>query len=325
MSIPIDDETLKWHQLQAQAEYGRQQLARRMQQDYAVFISYSHADRDVAQRLTSLFDERHIRYVIDEKALQWGDRISEWVQAEIARCTHYLLILSENSAHSQWCAVEYGIATGKGKIILVYQTDPTMALPAFAAPDKATADMGVVAQYFSRELIDLEEVDALIEEILDEPGLKLDEFRSIGGVADGRQAWDAPDRYEIERVRQIYEVPDRSQPVRSGGLVRIELGDLSSQVQLVLHYGKAGGQPDVCEIAYTPELRAAVIVKGSLIRKQGSDAVGVRETSSTGEVRYIPRTPSLQETLNRQAVYGWNASQDFWEIALKRLRQRLTG
>jgi hypothetical protein len=72
----------------------RDKIAARLQEDYAVFISYSHADDEIARSLTDMFDRRGIHYVIDEKELEWTDQIASEVRKRIEQSTHYLLILS---------------------------------------------------------------------------------------------------------------------------------------------------------------------------------------------------------------------------------------
>jgi len=143
-------------------EERRREIATRTQEDYAVFVSYSHADKETTRRLTVMFDRCGIRYLIDEKELQWTDYIAGEVQERIERSTHYLLILSDASAKSQWCAFEFGLATEANKTLCMVMASPEATIPSFAQPVLATADFGAVEEYFSGKLIDPGAVDRFI-------------------------------------------------------------------------------------------------------------------------------------------------------------------
>jgi TIR domain len=190
MGIPISDEYYRNMVVSVQIEEAKREVALRTQDDYRVFISYSHLDRDTAKHITEVFDRAAIRYVIDEKALEWGDKIGDTVRTHLTACTHYLLILSEASAQSQWCSYEYGLADGQGKKVLIVLVG-AVSIPSFAARVLATADLNVVEDYFRRQLIDVTAVDRFIAELLDDGGAKLDTFRRVG-EADGRTVWDSP-------------------------------------------------------------------------------------------------------------------------------------
>src|SRR5262245_6729851 len=104
---------------QVQNEEGRRTVAERLQENYAVFVSYSHADQAFVERIVNVFDSRHIRYVLDKKDLQVGDEIIEWARDRLKQASHYLLILSSTSVNSEWCRVEFVTAHALEKTLLI--------------------------------------------------------------------------------------------------------------------------------------------------------------------------------------------------------------
>jgi len=145
------------------------EVEHRLQEDFKVFISYSHADEEFAKKITNLFDSIGIKnYVIDKKELKWGDDIREFAKQNISQCTHYLLILSEASANSKWCTLEFGIALGTKKEVLLYLTNDEIQVPSYAANVLATSNIDVVSGYFGHDLIRPEAIEKFLMEIIDD-------------------------------------------------------------------------------------------------------------------------------------------------------------
>lgn len=76
---------------------------------FSLFISYSHNDEDFAKRLTNDLQELGIRCWFAPYDLKVGDKIRSVIEESIRSHDKLLLILSENSIHSNW--VEHEVET----------------------------------------------------------------------------------------------------------------------------------------------------------------------------------------------------------------------
>lgn len=324
MGIPINDEMMKWMILQTEMKKQKEEVARRLQEDYKVFVSYSHEDQDVVRELRAILDRSQIRYVVDEKVIGWGDPINERIEAQIEICTHYLLVFSANSTKAPWCSVEYGLARGKGKKVLLFLASRDIEVPPYYASVLATADSREVEEYFSRKLIDPAAVERFIGEILDDSTAKLEEFRRVEEVHEGRNVWDHPNREAIEQeakeLRLYYRLID-DRPKFSDDLIRVELGDIGPGEPLVLHYHNVDYVYPPYHLRYIEDLCAVVIDPP---RRGGeSSPVGVREVTKEGEVHFRRGGGSVEDALHGRNIEGWKTSRSFWETTLRTLRAKL--
>jgi hypothetical protein len=76
----------------------------------SVFISYSHADKELARVLASALRERDLHVWIDEGELKVGDSIIERIATAIAEIDFFLALVSEASRGSNWCRKELALA-----------------------------------------------------------------------------------------------------------------------------------------------------------------------------------------------------------------------
>jgi sRNA-binding protein len=76
----------------------------------SVFISYSHADKELARVLASALQERDLNVWIDEGELKVGDSIIERIATAIAEIDFFLALVSEASRGSNWCRKELALA-----------------------------------------------------------------------------------------------------------------------------------------------------------------------------------------------------------------------
>jgi TIR domain len=76
----------------------------------SVFISYSHADKDLARALAAVLQDRGVRIWIDEGELKVGDSIIERIATAIADIDFFLVLVSESSRSSNWCRKELALA-----------------------------------------------------------------------------------------------------------------------------------------------------------------------------------------------------------------------
>jgi hypothetical protein len=80
--------------------------------DKLVFISYSHADKDIAKTIANELVNRGINVWWDQWDLQPGDSlISKIFEFGLAKASHFLILLSPSSVRSSWVKEELSIAT----------------------------------------------------------------------------------------------------------------------------------------------------------------------------------------------------------------------
>jgi hypothetical protein len=76
----------------------------------SVFISYSHADQELARALAAALEVRGLRVWIDEGELRVGDSIIERIATAIGEIDFFLALVSEASRGSNWCRKELALA-----------------------------------------------------------------------------------------------------------------------------------------------------------------------------------------------------------------------
>ncbi len=117
-----------------------------------VFISYSHVDKDIVEKMTSFFDEVYIPYFLDEKDIKWGDDIKKVIKDTLDNeITHELVIISPASLKSQWVWYELGFATAKKIKVLPYLTHPSIDVPAIISAYNYMTDMKGIKEYFTAQ------------------------------------------------------------------------------------------------------------------------------------------------------------------------------
>jgi hypothetical protein len=76
----------------------------------SIFISYSHADKQLARLLAEALRQRGLRVWIDEGELKVGDSLIERIATAIAEIDFFLALVSESSRTSNWCRKELALA-----------------------------------------------------------------------------------------------------------------------------------------------------------------------------------------------------------------------
>ena len=71
-----------------------------------VFISYNHADKEVARQVRTFLETKHIHVIIDEKDLAPGQSILEFIQQGIKKSDAVVSIVSSKSLESGWVGQE---------------------------------------------------------------------------------------------------------------------------------------------------------------------------------------------------------------------------
>jgi sRNA-binding protein len=76
----------------------------------SIFISYSHADKELARALAGALRRRGLKVWIDEGELKVGDSLIERIATAIAEIDFFLALVSESSRSSNWCRKELALA-----------------------------------------------------------------------------------------------------------------------------------------------------------------------------------------------------------------------
>jgi hypothetical protein len=76
----------------------------------SIFISYSHADKDLARQLAEALRQYGLKVWIDEGELKIGDSLIERIATAIAEIDFFLALVSESSRESNWCRKELALA-----------------------------------------------------------------------------------------------------------------------------------------------------------------------------------------------------------------------
>ncbi len=93
------------------------------QQEFDVFISYSHQDKEMAEQICKLLDQYNISHWIDREGVRHGDDFKEDIVDAIIGSKILLFISSTNSNKSRNTVKEVGLAEKSNKVILPIRID----------------------------------------------------------------------------------------------------------------------------------------------------------------------------------------------------------
>lgn len=93
-----------------------------------VFISHSHADRDIAMVLDQVLRKHKIETFVNRDCLEAGEILPDRLAEGITWCNRFLLLWSINAARSTCVSEQWDRAYGQQKQILPYRLD-TCPLP----------------------------------------------------------------------------------------------------------------------------------------------------------------------------------------------------
>lgn len=77
---------------------------------YQVFLSYSSADKEAAQRIMAALRQRGVSVWADAYELQYGDSIADAIGETISASDYLVVLLSPNSVNSKWVQRELAAA-----------------------------------------------------------------------------------------------------------------------------------------------------------------------------------------------------------------------
>ncbi|HTU66702.1 MAG TPA: toll/interleukin-1 receptor domain-containing protein, partial [Steroidobacteraceae bacterium] len=93
----------------------------------SVFISYSHADADVAQRLRQRLSAHGVDAWLDTRNLRVGSTLDSSLRQHIEAAHVVVAIASQKSADSKWCGLEIECAIGLEKPVIPLFVEPVKA------------------------------------------------------------------------------------------------------------------------------------------------------------------------------------------------------
>lgn len=117
-----------------------------------VFISYSAEDREIADRIAAILDERGVPYFLDVKDIHWGESITAEVRKGLHQSTHIIVVLSPASLNSAWVPYEIGHAIGTQKQVLPFVTYKSLDLPGYISGLRHISSLDEVGEYFEYDL-----------------------------------------------------------------------------------------------------------------------------------------------------------------------------
>ncbi len=83
-----------------------------------VFISYSRKDGSYVNQLWSVLDKLEVDGFLDETDIATGGTWDKHIRDTIQKADAVVIVLSENSVHSNWVMAEAGMAWGLDKRII---------------------------------------------------------------------------------------------------------------------------------------------------------------------------------------------------------------
>ncbi|MCF6338091.1 MAG: winged helix-turn-helix domain-containing protein [Gammaproteobacteria bacterium] len=130
-----------------------------------VFVSYSHTDSSVADKIVENLQQLDIKSFLDRKDIAWGESIGKTVRKAIETCTHQIIILSPASIKSEWVHFEAGFAMGIGRIPLPFLTHPSQDVPKYFQDTLFVTTSEELMNYFAKWLIRIDTKDGSKKEI----------------------------------------------------------------------------------------------------------------------------------------------------------------
>lgn len=93
--------------------------------DAKVFISHSHADRDIAVDLNRVLTKYAAEVFLDQEHIEAGDPLPNRLRGGIRWCNRFLLLWSHTASRSRWVREEWEYAYDQKRKIVPYVLDGT--------------------------------------------------------------------------------------------------------------------------------------------------------------------------------------------------------
>ncbi len=90
-----------------------------------IFISYSHKDSSIADRIANALNRAEIPIFIDKIALQPGDSLTSRIGQALEDAKALIVLISESSVSSKWVLNEITTVKEQGTLIIPFRCDKT--------------------------------------------------------------------------------------------------------------------------------------------------------------------------------------------------------
>lgn len=214
---------------QGEVDFRKRHFAERARPPADVFISYSSLDRENARTFCAELRRHGIAYFLDEKDLSPGDRLSQRLKEEILKRSHYLLLLTKNSAQSAWVTAEFDLAASSERTCRVLRLDDDVPMPARVADLLADSDPDKLIAYYRLQKYDHLSVQIFLRDIVMPVNLsELPNFRPVDAHASAWEHKEFETWPEIDRqyaLRGHYRAPRiaRIEVERTGTIPKLRL------------------------------------------------------------------------------------------------------
>lgn len=101
--LPVTSEHI---QMKEKAEESFSDIQKRFKEELSVFISYNHADEEIAREIKEFLEKENIKVIIDSASMSAGENIEEFIIRSIRESQVTLAIVSANSLNSGWVSRE---------------------------------------------------------------------------------------------------------------------------------------------------------------------------------------------------------------------------
>lgn len=98
-----------------------------------VFISYSHADKKLADEIARRLNRARIQFFLDRESILPGQKIDNTVYEALNHSSHIVVLISPALAKSAWVPYEMGYAMAREIIVVPYLVHESMDAPSFIA------------------------------------------------------------------------------------------------------------------------------------------------------------------------------------------------
>ena len=304
-----------------------------------VFVSYSHEDVASVGPVLQVLQRSKVSIFIDEKNIEFGKLLAERVNSGLRKCTHYLLLLSANSAESQWCTYEYAVAETLGLELLVFKLDESVGIPHAMSYRLATANLDDVGERLASDRLDLDAAARFVTE--ENRGLHIrrgDATRlTIHRERDDIESWDLPAEEQRSGQRDkltgcwIADPGTASVGLIYGGsevwllqydeaLQATEILDLENQRSFSTHSAglRTSDVADLPEREWRSALRwDSIMDRWDATHRFIAQRLDRKEAPASWAVDRVSKNALPLP------IEGWEMSEDFWAAAVNHLRELL--
>lgn len=95
------------------------EINKKENEDIHVFISYSTKDKDIAHKVSSIFNEYKINYFLAHEDIEVTEEWSKVILQNLFTCNVFIPLLTINFKNSNWTSQEMGIILGKKEHTLI--------------------------------------------------------------------------------------------------------------------------------------------------------------------------------------------------------------